>query len=96
MIKLTDLGEFGLIKRFSKQFIKNLPEGIIGIGDDCAIIYLNEKEALLVTTDMLIEDRHFLFNKITPNDLGQKSGKKLKGFDCFYYKIQDPHYKSVT
>lgn len=73
MIKLTDLGEFGLIKRFSKQFIKNLPEGIIGIGDDCAIIYLNEKEALLVTTDMLIEDRHFLLNKITPNDLGQKS-----------------------
>lgn len=73
MIRLSDLGEFGLIKRFSQQFIKSLPNEITGIGDDCAVIPLNEKEALLVTTDMLIEDRHFIRNKITPFDLGQKS-----------------------
>ncbi len=73
MVTLSDLGEFGLIKRFSRQFIKDLPEGITGIGDDCAIIPLNEKEALLITTDMLIEDSHFLIDKISPYDLGQKS-----------------------
>ena len=73
MTNLSDIGEFGLIKRFSQQFLKDLPEGITGIGDDCAIISLNEKEALLFTTDMLIENSHFLLDKITPFDLGQKS-----------------------
>lgn len=73
MTNLSELGEFGLIKRFSQQFINDLPEGITGIGDDCAIISLSEKDALLVTTDMLIEDRHFLLDKIGPYDLGQKS-----------------------
>jgi thiamine-monophosphate kinase len=57
MTSLSDLGEFGLIKRFSRQFLKDLPDGISGIGDDCAVIPLNDKEALLFTTDMLIEDR---------------------------------------
>jgi len=73
MTNLSEIGEFGLIERFSQQFIKDLPEGITGIGDDCAIIPLNHEKALLVTTDMLIEDRHFLLNKITPHNLGQKS-----------------------
>ena len=73
MIKLSDLGEFGLIKRFSQQFLQDLPGEITGIGDDCAIIPLNNKEALLYTTDMLIEDRHFVRDKITSYDLGQKS-----------------------
>jgi thiamine-monophosphate kinase len=73
MATLSDLGEFGLIKRFSRQFSKDLPEGITGIGDDTAVIPLNEKEALLITTDMLIEDSHFLMDKIPPYDLGQKS-----------------------
>ena len=73
MTSLSDLGEFGLIKRFSRQFIKDLPDGTTGIGDDCAVIPLNDKEALLFTTDMLIEDRHFVLSKIGPRDLGHKS-----------------------
>jgi len=73
MTSLSELGEFGLIKRFSKQFLQKLPRGYTGIGDDCAIIPINEKEVLLVTTDMLIEDSHFLKNKISAFDLGLKS-----------------------
>lgn len=73
MINLSDLGEFGLIKRFSREFIKNIPDEYTGIGDDCAIFPLNKKEVLLVTTDMLIEDSHFIMNKISPYELGQKS-----------------------
>jgi thiamine-monophosphate kinase len=73
MINLSELGEFGLIKRFSQQFLKDLPDEYTGIGDDCAVIPLNEKEVLLVTTDMLIEDSHFIKNKIGAFDLGQKS-----------------------
>ena len=73
MINLSELGEFGLIKRFSQQFLLDIPGEYTGIGDDCAVIPLNDKEVLLVTTDMLIEDSHFIKNKISPFDLGQKS-----------------------
>ena len=73
MTKLSEIGEFGLIRHFSGHFKNNLPEGFTGIGDDCAILPLNNDEALLVTTDMLIEDRHFLSDKISPFELGHKS-----------------------
>ena len=73
MTDLSDIGEFGLIKRFSRQFMTDLPAGVTGIGDDCAVIPLNEKEALLFTTDMLIADRHFIPDKIPPRQLGKKS-----------------------
>jgi thiamine-monophosphate kinase len=73
MTSLSEIGEFGLIKRFSQQFLKDLPINYTGIGDDCAIIPLNKNEVLLVTTDMLIEDSHFIRNKISAFDLGQKS-----------------------
>lgn len=73
MTKLSEIGEFGLIKRFSHHFLDNLPPGVTGIGDDCSVIPINNKEALLVTTDMLIEDSHFLKNKISPFELGYKS-----------------------
>jgi thiamine-monophosphate kinase len=73
MINLSELGEFGLIKRFSKQFLQDIPAEYTGIGDDCAVLPLNEKEVLLVTTDMLIEDSHFIRSKISAFDLGQKS-----------------------
>ncbi len=72
-MKLKDIGEFGFIDRFSAQFLKNLPENVIGIGDDCAVLALNKQESMLVTTDMLIEESHFLRNKISATDLGNKS-----------------------
>lgn len=74
MTKISTIGEFGLIDRFSKLFLNGLREqNITGIGDDCAIIPLNESESWLVTTDMLIEDRHFLLNRISAFELGFKS-----------------------
>jgi thiamine-monophosphate kinase len=72
-MKLSNIGEFGLIHRIAPPFLKNLPETIIGIGDDCAVIPWKEDASLLVTTDMLIEDIHFLRAKISPRDLGYKS-----------------------
>ncbi|MCD7962832.1 MAG: thiamine-phosphate kinase [Rikenellaceae bacterium] len=44
-----------------------------GIGDDCAIIPLDSKKSLVVTTDMLVEEVHFLRDKIAPFILGKKS-----------------------
>jgi thiamine-monophosphate kinase len=72
-VKLSEIGEFGLIRRFSPPFLKELPAGVVGIGDDCAVIPWKNNAHLLVTTDMLIEDIHFLKRRISPRDLGFKS-----------------------
>ena len=34
MVKLADIGEFGLINRFSQHFTQGLPTKFMGIGDD--------------------------------------------------------------
>ncbi len=72
-MKLSDIGEFGFIARFSPPFIKGLAADNVGIGDDCAVIPWQGDTSLLVTTDMLIEDIHFLRPRIAPQDLGYKS-----------------------
>jgi len=71
-MKLSDIGEFGLINHISKYFNYNIDD-IKGIGDDCAIIKNDNNNAWIITTDMLIEDIHFLINKISPFELGYKS-----------------------
>ena len=42
-MKITDIGEFELIARLAPQFLKNLPPGVTGIGDDCAVLPREEK-----------------------------------------------------
>ncbi len=55
---LSELGEFSLINRLTKDFLKKNPSTIFGIGDDAAVIEGGEK-CMLVTTDMLMEGIHF-------------------------------------
>lgn len=73
MTKLSTIGEFGLIERLTKLFKNTLPPNITGIGDDCSVVPLSDTEALLVSTDMLIEDCHFILNKISAFELGHKA-----------------------
>lgn len=72
-MKLKELGEFNFIDRISGRFSDLIMPDHMGIGDDCAIIPYNDKEEYVVTTDMLIEDIHFLKSRITPEQLGYKS-----------------------
>lgn len=72
-MKLSDIGEFGFINRFKHLFDDLVKDGEYGIGDDCAIIPINAEENLLVTTDMLTENIHFLREDISPYELGYKS-----------------------
>lgn len=72
-MQINNLGEFGLVQKIKEKFSFDLPHSIEGIGDDCAIILETDRHSLLVTTDMLIENIHFLRNDISPNDLGYKS-----------------------
>lgn len=72
-MKLKEIGEFGFIERFKPLFKDLVGEGQTGIGDDCAILPCNEYDDWLVTTDLLIEDVHFLKDAIAPELLGHKS-----------------------
>ncbi len=45
----------------------------LGIGDDCAMIQPSPGAELLVTTDMLMENRHFLLGETTPTVVGYKA-----------------------
>jgi thiamine-monophosphate kinase len=72
-MRLFNLGEFGLIERIVKQFAVALPPGFTGPGDDCAILPGQGGLSTLVTTDLLIEDVHFLRREISARDLGHKA-----------------------
>ena len=51
-----------------------LPEGVRGIGDDCAVIPgTGCDEELLVSTDLLLEGVHFLREESSPEDVGWKA-----------------------
>ncbi len=60
--------EFELIKRF---FSRPSPSALLGNGDDCAVIAPSAGNAFAVTTDTLIEGRHFL-PTLDPFKLGRR------------------------
>ena len=68
---MSKIGEFELIGRINASV--TVPQGVTGIGDDCAIIPQKQGLDTLVTTDLLIEGRHFLLSDVTPFRLGWKS-----------------------
>jgi len=62
-------GEFDLIAR---HFDWPVPPGVLGVGDDCALLPVSPGHRLAVTTDLLIEGRHF-FPDVDPESLGHKA-----------------------
>lgn len=68
---IKELGEFGLIEEISRSITP--PPGILGIGDDCAVIPQLSGMETLVSSDMLIEGTHFLMDDISAYRLGWKS-----------------------
>lgn len=66
-----ELGEFGLIDYIKTQF--SVPEGVLGIGDDCAVMPQKDGQETLVSTDMLMDGVHFLIDDVDPYSLGWKS-----------------------
>lgn len=72
-LTIEAIGELGVIELFQKKS-GSPPSGVIqSIGDDCAVMASAPDNRLLLTTDMLVEDVHFLRRAITPFQLGWKS-----------------------
>ncbi len=72
-MNLKEIGEFGFIERFKPLFQNLNQNNQIGIGDDCAIIPVGNNKEWVISTDMLIEEVHFLRSSISPYQLGYKS-----------------------
>jgi thiamine-monophosphate kinase len=71
------LGEFDLIWRFFKAGSEFMAQNqtdqvLLGIGDDCALLQPDAAQSLAVTSDMLVEGRHF-FAGANPEWLGHKA-----------------------
>ena len=62
-------GEFDLIKRY---FTQSPQHAALGVGDDCALLVPHAGMQLAVSTDMLVEGRHFL-STVAPDRLGHKA-----------------------
>lgn len=68
----ASLGEFELIRRFFDRKGGAAPGVVTGIGDDCAVLAPTPGWQWLVSTDMLVEGRHFL-STVEPERLGHKA-----------------------
>ena len=63
------MGEFELIQRF---FARPAQRAALGTGDDCALLQPADGMQLAISSDMLVEGRHFL-STVDPAKLGHKA-----------------------
>jgi thiamine-monophosphate kinase len=63
------MGEFDLIARYFKRPARR---AALGVGDDCALLQPAPGMQLAISSDMLIEGRHFL-STVDPRKLGHKA-----------------------
>jgi thiamine-monophosphate kinase len=63
------MGEFDLIARYFKRPAR---VAVLGVGDDCALLQTSPGTQLAISSDMLVEGRHFL-STVDPFKLGHKA-----------------------
>lgn len=72
-MKLTNIGEFGLIGRLTENISYDRSRVIKGVGDDTAVLRAEDGRWVLFTTDMMVEGIHFSFNYCTARQVGKKA-----------------------
>ena len=72
-MKLSQKGEAGLLAYIEKHFrFPGDKRLILGPGDDCAVLRTTPGKKLVITTDELVENTHFLRRFSTPEALARK------------------------
>ncbi len=69
------MGEFDVIERYFKRPERHLARAAcvaLGIGDDCALVQPCPGTQIAVSSDMLVQGRHF-FDSVDPQALGHKA-----------------------
>lgn len=93
-MEISELGEFGLIERLTKDISTKNITTIKGIGDDCAILSPTEGLRTVVTTDLLMEGVHFDLTYVPLRHLGYKA-IMVNLSDIFAMNAQ-PHQVTVS
>jgi thiamine-monophosphate kinase len=71
---LRDIGEFDLIARIATRAAGlSAPDVVLGIGDDAAILRPRRGEELVVSTDALVEGRHFRWENQAAAHIGRRA-----------------------
>lgn len=68
-MSVMSLGEFELISRY---FTRRVQRAQMGVGDDCALLSAEPLTQWCVSSDMLVEGRHFV-STVMPQRLGHKA-----------------------
>jgi thiamine-monophosphate kinase len=68
---LGDVGEFGVIEGLIRD-LRQPDAVVLGPGDDAAVVLAGDGR-VVVSTDMLVENRHFRLDWSTPHDVGRKA-----------------------
>lgn len=72
-MRISELGEFGLIARIAEMVGKPGKDVVVGIGDDAAVVRTGNDKYLMATCDVQVEGVHFIRDKITPHQLGRRA-----------------------
>lgn len=91
--EISNIGEFGLIDRLTKNFPLGNESSKIGVGDDAAVLRY-EGTDVLVTTDLLLEGIHFDLRYVPLKHLGYKSA--VVNFSDIYAMNGTPRQITVS
>ncbi len=73
-MRLDELGEFGFLARLQAALPADVPGVLLGSGDDAAVLAFGDRY-LVVSTDAMVEDRHFRRDWLGPAEIGERAAR---------------------
>lgn len=94
LTQISEIGEFGLIKRLKNKIKTNNNLTIRGLGDDSAVVKCPKNKEILISTDILIEGVHFDTTYMSLSHVGYKS--VIVNLSDIYAMNADPSQITVS